>query len=179
YLRATLGASRSLSHPLSAEFERLDDYLQLMAIRMGDRLTYTLDLPPELRNLPVPPLLLQPLVENAIKHGLEPCEECGGIRVRASLAGGGLQLEVADSGVGMGAEAAEAVRSGGGFGLVHVRERLATAYGGRARFDMTQAQPHGTRIVLQLPIDDPIDVQAAVVPPLPAASLSNTTATAS
>ena len=72
YLRATLGASRATLHPLEDEFARLADYLALMAMRMGPRLAYALDLPEPLRGVPVPPLLLQPLVENAIRHGLEP-----------------------------------------------------------------------------------------------------------
>src|SRR5574341_1327605 len=72
FLRATLGASRVGTHPLRAEFERLADYLALMQIRMGERLRVELDLPDELADRPVPALLLQPLVENAIKHGLEP-----------------------------------------------------------------------------------------------------------
>ncbi len=162
YLRATLGASRSLAHPLSAEFERLDDYLQLMAVRMGPRLSYTLDLPADLRGVSIPPLLLQPLVENAIKHGLEPCEECGGITVRASLQAGMLRLEVADNGVGMpvhtnsglGGVMAANERPGTGFGLAQVRERLATMYGGRAEVKIEPVEPHGTRIALRLPIED-------------------------
>ena len=71
FLRATLNASRRPSHPLAAEFTHLDDYLALMAVRMGPRLQVHFDLPEALGPLPVPPLLLQPLVENAIKHGLE------------------------------------------------------------------------------------------------------------
>jgi signal transduction histidine kinase len=174
YLRATLGASRATAHPLSAEFERLDDYLQLMAIRMGERLHYTLELPAELRGVNIPPLLLQPLVENAIKHGLEPCEECGGIRVSAWLESGGLRLEVADTGVGMSETASHRVASGGGFGLVHVRERLAKAYGGRASVNLANETPHGTRITLRLPLEDTIDLQPspAALPAQPATAVS-------
>ena len=83
YLRATLAASRATTHPLQAEFDRLRDYLELMAVRMGPRLRYTLDLPPELATQPVPTLLLQPLVENGIRHGLEPKVDGGSITVRA------------------------------------------------------------------------------------------------
>ncbi len=84
YLRATLGGARTTLHPLADEFDRLRDYLELMAVRMGPRLAYTLDLPEGLQSTPVPPLLLQPLVENAIRHGLEPQVEGGHITVRAS-----------------------------------------------------------------------------------------------
>ncbi len=127
YLRATLNSSRATSHTLRAEFDRLHDYLALMAVRMGPRLQYTLDLPEALAGLPMPPLLLQPLVENAIKHGLEPKIEGGSITVRAHHAAGQLTLEVRDTGVGLPG----AVAPNEGFGLLQVRERLATAYGTR------------------------------------------------
>ena len=80
FLRATLQASRSGTHELAEEFARVDDYLALMAVRMGSRLTVSLELPDALRAIAVPPLLLQPLVENAIKHGLEPQVRAGGSR---------------------------------------------------------------------------------------------------
>ena len=85
YLRATLDASRAANHPLQAEFDRLRDYLELMAIRMGPRLSYAIDLPPQLADWPVPTLLLQPVVENSIQHGLEPKVEGGRITVSARL----------------------------------------------------------------------------------------------
>src|SRR5262249_48132323 len=134
YLRATLAASRSASHPLRAEFDRLRDYLELMSIRMGPRLRYTLDLPAELATQPVPALLLQPLVENSLQHGLEPQVQGGEVSVRAWLEAEHLQLEVADTGIGP--EAAGHDDDGtthAGFGLAQVRERLATAYGPAAQ----------------------------------------------
>ena len=82
YLRATLSASRATLHPLADEMDRLRDYLELMAVRMGPRLAYALEVPEALHAIPVPPLLLQPLVENAIRHGLEPQVEGGGGRPR-------------------------------------------------------------------------------------------------
>ena len=82
---------------------RLADYLELMSVRMGERLRYTLDLPDELRGTPVPPLLLQPLVENSIRHGLEPKVEGGAIDVRARQLDGRLIIEVSDTGVGLDA----------------------------------------------------------------------------
>src|SRR5690606_28396221 len=98
YLRATLGGARSTLHPLQEEFARLADYLEIMAVRMGPRLAFTLGLPEALRTVPMPPLLLQPLVENAIRHGLEPKVGGGEIAVRASTlpspAGTLLVLEV-------------------------------------------------------------------------------------
>jgi signal transduction histidine kinase len=137
YLRATLDASRATTHPLEREFDRLRDYLELMAIRMGPRLSYELRLPQELRAHPVPTLLLQPLVENAIQHGLEPQVQGGRLVVQARAEGADLVLEVRDSGAGLGAP----VQDGHGFGLTQVRERLATLYGPAASLHVLPCPP--------------------------------------
>lgn len=146
YLRATLSASRTTSHPLQAEFDRLRDYLELMAVRMGPRLKYTLDLPTELAGLNVPSLLLQPLVENAIKHGLEPKVQGGSIKVSASLDNGRICLEVHDSGVGLSASAHPE-----GFGLAQVRERLATTFGTKSTLELVAADACGTSARVTFP----------------------------
>lgn len=147
YLRATLSASRVTSHPLQAEFDRLRDYLELMVVRMGPRLRYTLDLPPELAAQPVPTLLLQPLVENSIQHGLEPRVEGGSITVRARRDGARLSLEVSDSGLGF----TDAGPTGTGFGLAQVRERLLTTYGQQAALDLAIPPGGGTTVTLSFP----------------------------
>jgi signal transduction histidine kinase len=138
FLRATLDASRTAHFTLATEFEHCADYLALMAVRMGPRLTVRLDLPSELSGQAVPPLLLQPLVENAIKHGLEPKIEGGRIEVSARLDQGALRLAVRDTGVGLGPAALRqgAPASGSSFGLEQVRARLTTLYGARARFSL-------------------------------------------
>jgi signal transduction histidine kinase len=155
YLRATLSASRADAHPLAAEFERVADYLALMAVRMGPRLTVQLDLPDALRGLPVPPLLLQPLVENAIQHGLEPHVQGGTITVAAARVeaadGPALRLTVTDTGVGLAAADAVAATAGTGFGTRQVRERLATLFGPRARFALSPAEGGGTVASVLLP----------------------------
>ena len=148
YLRATLDASRATQHPLWAEFARLADYLELMAIRMGPRLQVSLDLPDALRDVPVPPLLLQPLVENAIQHGLEPRVQGGQLRVRAWAQAGQLQLEVADTGVGYEPTQVRPDR----FGLSQVRDRVATAYGGAGQVHWQSAPGAGTQVRLSLPM---------------------------
>jgi len=150
YLRVTLSGSRALSHPLAAEFDRLGDYLELMAVRMGPRLRYTLDLPAELREVPVPPLLLQPLVENAIRHGLEPQVEGGEITVRARREGERLRLEVCDTGQGQ-APAGAAPSEGGGFGLAQVRERLATLHGDDGVLQLHPLRGGGTCASISFP----------------------------
>ena len=128
-----MSGSRKGAHPLRDEFDRLADYLALMAVRMGPRLAVQFDLPADLRELPVPPLLLQPLVENAIKHGLEPKVEGGRIEVSARRDAGQLRLTVRDTGVGLARAAAQASSADGThYGTTQVRERLATLYGERA-----------------------------------------------
>jgi signal transduction histidine kinase len=150
FLRATLNASRRPLHPLSEEFARVDDYLVLMAVRMGERLQVRLDLPADLAATPVPPLLLQPLVENGIKHGLEPQVAGGRIEVGAARVDGVLRLTVRDTGVGLGAAAADGTR----FGLAQVRERLRTLYGAAAELRIAPAADAdgGTLVTLTLPL---------------------------
>ena len=165
FLRATLNASRSASHPLEAEFARLRDYLALMELRMGERLQTRFELPPELAGLPLPPLLLQPLVENCIKHGLEPKVEGGRVEVRAVRDGGELVLQVRDTGVGLSDNASDGTR----FGLTQVRERLATLYGAQAGLSLTPCDDSegGTLATIRLPL--PAAVASAPAAPAVAA----------
>ena len=156
FLRATLAASRQAEHPLADEFARIDDYLALMKVRMGDRLRAGIALPPELGAIAVPPLLLQPLVENAIKHGLEPQRGPGDLHVSAAIEGTTLVLAVADSGRGLEAAAAarsrEPVEAGSGFGIAQVRERLQTLHGDAATFTLAPRAGGGTLAEIRLPI---------------------------
>jgi len=148
YLRATLDGSRSTTHSLQAEFDRLHDYLALMAIRMGPRLAYAVVLPDDLAGEQVPTLLLQPLVENSIRHGLEPQVAGGTIRVSARREGSLLVLEVADTGVG-GERVPEDAK---GFGLAQIRERLATLYGPAASLRFEIAPGAGATARIELPL---------------------------
>jgi signal transduction histidine kinase len=152
FLRATLEASRLPEHPLATEFARVADYLALMSIRMGPRLQVALELPPALATRPVPPLLLQPLVENAIKHGLEPHVAGGRLVICAHEEGDVLVLRVRDTGVGL-AQAAAAGTPGTRFGLAQVRERLATLHGARASLQVEPAADAegGTVATVRLP----------------------------
>ena len=149
FLRATLAASRTGTHALADEFARLADYLALMQVRMGDRLRYALDLPAQLAAAAVPPLLLQPLVENSIKHGLEPSVAGGRIVVSAAREGAQLVLRVRDTGCGLGTAAG----ASGQFGLAQVRARLAALHGTAASLTLeapTDAAG-GTLATLRLP----------------------------
>jgi signal transduction histidine kinase len=162
FLRATLGASRVPFHALDAEFARVADYLALMQARMGPRLETKLDLPADLAALQVPPLVLQPLVENAIKHGLEPHVGKGRIEVRAVRDGNRVRLTVRDTGAGVAPGATSAGDAGAGgagngestrFGLEQVRARLAAVYGTAASLELAPADDGegGSRAVVTLP----------------------------
>lgn len=156
YLRATLGASRVTSHALSLEFDRLDDYLALMQIRMGARLRYTLDLPEGLKAAPCPALILQPVVENAVLHGLEPSVVGGAVCVTAVQIDKKIVLTVTDTGLGFeNTEDHTSSESNSGFGLAQLRERLETLYAGQASVEMTAHSPTGTRVTITMPITVP------------------------
>jgi hypothetical protein len=148
YLRATLATTRQDWDTLAGEFALLQSYLEILAIRMGPRLAFELDLPPALATAKLPPMLLQPLVENAIRHGLEPKVDGGHVRVSAREEGSLLLLEVADSGQGLGKSAA----GGTGVGLAHVKERLAAVYGAGASFKTSESGDGGVLVVLRIPL---------------------------
>ncbi len=148
YLRATLAASRVDTVTLDAEFEQLTAYLELMRVRMGERLAYHLDASVAARGQQVPPMLLQPLVENAIKHGLEPAIDGGEIRVSATIEKAQLVLVVEDSGLGAASDVHD------GYGLAQGRARLAVLYGPRATLAVTAVAPHGFRVQIGIPLKE-------------------------
>ena len=150
YLRATLASTRNDKCTLAEEFALLRGYLEILVIRMGPRLAYSLDLPETLARAKLPPMLLQPLVENAIKHGLEPKMDGGTLRVAACAEGRQLVLVVQDSGLGFGA----AATSGTGVGLLHVKERLAAVYGNNATAEIGETAGGGVCITLRLPLQE-------------------------
>lgn len=162
-LRASLSASRAQHSTLGQELDLLRAYLEILSIRMAGRLRYEIEADAPLRALPLAPLLLQPLVENAIQHGLEPKIEGGRVRVSASAGAGSLELVVEDDGVGFGA-----TTRGGGVGLSNLRERLAALYPGAARLAIEDAQP-GTRVRLTLPVAAAASVSAGTSGSGPAA----------
>lgn len=150
YLRATLSSSRSEKTSLAHEFSLMDAYLGLMKVRMGSRLSYALELPDALRSVMVPPMLLQPLVENAIKHGLEPKVDGGDVRIRAERDGSMLRLTVADTGLGL--DAAPDDGNNTHVGLSNIRERLQALYGERAAFALNPNTPSGVIAQLTIPL---------------------------
>jgi sensor histidine kinase YesM len=158
FLRATLAASRHGEVRLADEFAVVRDYLELMSIRMGPRLAFSLDLSQDLADLPVLPMLLQPLVENAVRHGIEPDIDGGRIDVRALVDEDRLVLLVEDTGIGLGPDGpASRGSADGGFGLAQIHERLATAYGDAATLVIEPLRQdgsdrRGTRAELTLPM---------------------------
>ena len=144
-----------LAHDFNNLLAGISGSLELMQTRMGKRLSRRLDLPDDLGRLSVPPLLLQPLVENAIKHGLEPTVAGGWIRVSAQREGGTLVLSVRDTGAGIGGTGLGGLPPGGSrFGIQQVRERLAALYGKSASLELVAASDDegGTLAIVRLPV---------------------------
>ncbi|AIY42810.1 Autolysin sensor kinase [Collimonas arenae] len=153
FLRASLSSSRIEQTTLAQEFSLMEAYLELMSLRMGSRLSFELQLPAALRDTVIAPMLLQPLVENAIKHGLEPKIEGGRIEVSASRHGQLLLLDVCDTGLGLAPEPLQAPASHSShIGLSNIHERLQALYGAQASLSVKPNLPHGVIAQLQLPI---------------------------
>ena len=165
YLRNALPKMRESVSTVGQEVELVRAYLSILQMRMGERLTFDIDVPESLAALPFPPLMLPSLVENAIKHGLEPQREGGSVRISASLDEGRLRLVVADTGRGFG----ETV--GAGVGLANIRERLAALYGDAASLKLEGNEPHGVVATIEVPSDGTrsgAGAGAAGVPPVEA-----------
>ncbi len=147
YLRAALPQMREGSTTLGKEVQLCRAFLEILKFRMEDRLQYTVIVPQGLQSAQFPPMMLQSLVENSIKHGLEPKPEGGSLTISADIANGKLRVTVADTGLGF----AVADQPGTGVGLANVRERLAALYGGAARLDIEANSPTGTIVTIEVP----------------------------
>lgn len=149
-LRAT-AASANESATLSRQVDWTRAYLELLQMRMGPRLEWTIDVDAELNDVVVPPAILQPLVENAVKHGLEPRLAGGAITISAHRRGGMLALDVADTGNGF--RTTQRGADSTGIGLANLRARLAKLYGDRANMIIADNVPSGARVALSLPLE--------------------------
>jgi signal transduction histidine kinase len=147
YLRASLPQMREGSTTLGKEVQLCRAYLEILRFRMEDRLHYSVTVPQGLLSAQFPPMVLQSLIENSIKHGLEPKPEGGTITISADIANGKLRVTVADTGLGF----AGAATGGSGVGLANVRERLAALYGGAARLTIEANAVHGTIVTIEIP----------------------------
>lgn len=149
-LRTNLTRVRAEHTSLGDELAIIDHYLAIQSIRMGDRLHYEISVPDEIKAMPMPPLLLQPLVENAVKHGLEPKPGGGSIRIHiADTGSGNCELRVEDTGLGTEATAST---QGEGVGLHNVRERLQALYGDSASLQLLTLPGGGMRALIRLPL---------------------------
>ena len=151
YLRASLAASRAETATLGAELDQAAAYLDVLAVRMGARLRYRFEIEAGCRDLVIAPMLLQPVVENAVAHGLEPKVEGGEITVRATRQGQQLWIEVSDTGAGLGNAPP---KPGGGVGLSNLRARLRTMYDGAAQVQLLENQPCGITLRITLPLKE-------------------------
>jgi signal transduction histidine kinase len=149
YLHGALPDMRSQASTLGREFDLAGHYLALMAIRFGERLHYRLDCPATLAGMPMPPLLLMTLVENAVKHGVERKPGPVSVTLDAQRAGGAVTVTVGDDGAGIGP-----ALLGSGVGLRNLRQRLSALYGKRAAFDLRRTAAGVTEAVLTLPLTD-------------------------
>lgn len=149
FLRASLSASRADHATLGAEVDLARAYLDLLTVRLGTRLRFRIDVEPSCRDAVIPPMLIQPLVENAVMHGIEPKVAGGTVVVRARRTDAGLCVEVLDDGAGL---VPAAPRPGGGVGLANLRERLRTLHGNSAQVQLLENQDGGVTSRLILPI---------------------------
>jgi LytS/YehU family sensor histidine kinase len=147
YLRAALPRMREEHTTLGQETELAQAYLEVLAIRMGERLRFEIEVPATLRSRGFPPMMLLTVVENAIKHGLNPSPHGGAISIRAKSSGDGFVLRVADSGVGFGV----AATGGTGVGLANTRARLAALYGASASLELAANEPSGVVVTIRIP----------------------------
>lgn len=143
--------------PLREELSFTDDYLDIEVVRFGaDKLKVEKEIDPRTLDVLVPSILLQPLIENSIKHGLEPRIHGGTVTLRSSLDGDRVRIEVADDGVGMGNRPESALRrAGAGIGMKNVQERLEVLYGDQARFTVVSSPGRGTLVSIEIPASLP------------------------
>ena len=137
-------------NPLSEELDLINDYLSIEMIRFGDKLLFEKDVDPATLDKLVPSMLLQPLVENCVKHGLSQKVDGGTVRFRSSLREGRLHLLVEDDGVGI-PEAKLATLREQGIGVSNVNERLKVLFGSDYRMWIDSAPGQGTRIEIEIP----------------------------
>ena len=144
--------------PLREELDFTDDYLDIEVVRFGEKLRVVKEIAPETLDIIVPSMLLQPLIENSIKHGLEPRISGGTITLRSRIADDRLLLEIEDDGVGIEpggpttAPVSGLVREGSGIGMRNVRERIQVLYGDEAHVDIVSRPGRGTRVSLRMPL---------------------------
>ncbi|NKC01698.1 MAG: hypothetical protein GKR90_24795 [Pseudomonadales bacterium] len=156
-LRASLTRTRMAETSLAEELEIAKAYLEIHRIRMRDRLEYEICADEQAKQTPIPPLLVQPLIENAIKHGIDPKEEGGLISISATLEQDSVQISVRDNGMGITPNNA----NGTGTGLSNVRHRLEALYGARGKLRLREHSEGGLEAILTIPRTPESDLNVA------------------
>jgi len=146
YLKAAVPRMHESTSTLEQELQLVRAYLEVMQMRMPDRLQFALRIDPEAKSLQCPPTTLLTLVENAVRHGIDPSEEGGRIDIDVALRQGRCYLRVADTGVGP-----QSTNHGLGTGLSTLRERLQLTFGGDAKLQLMEVQPHGVCVEVDFP----------------------------
>ena len=171
-LRLTLDRVGTQQVPLKDEIDFLRKYLEIEQTRFGDRLMINIDVDPEVLDAPVPNLILQPLVENALRHGVGPRIGVGRVDVKARQVGGGLMLTVRDNGVGLSPDKLNAFHSG--VGLSNTRSRLENLYGDRHRFEFQTPPGGGLLVTIVIPLGhDPESLEPGSGVPSPARAMES------
>ncbi len=145
YLRTSLDRSRKKDSTIGQEMSMIRDYMEIFKLRMGDRFRYRIDIADETKNLPFPPMLIQPLVENALRHGIEPKVEGGEIDIRVSKSKKTIRVVVSDTGMGMPTGA------GAGVGLANIKDRLVALYGDHGKLTLEENHPSGFTAIIEVP----------------------------
>lgn len=161
YLRGALPQMRETGSSLGRELRLVQAYLEVMKMRIEDRLQVVYEVPDGLASAEFPPMMLQSLVENAIKHGIEPKPEGGTVTVVAGVKDGQLWVEVRDTGIGLASDdVLDQPAQGSGIGLRNIRERLAMLYSGAGRLTLRSDDHMGTAVRIAVPyriVASPVD----------------------
>ena len=150
---------------LREEFMHVESYLQIQSIRYKDKFTYSMELPEELENSPTIKLIIQPIVENSIYHGIKYLQECGLITIKAEGSEGKIKITVSDNGVGMDEKTLSSLlsstavhsSSGNGIGLANIDERIRLSYGEEYGLSIVSELDIGTTVTITIPQLSPID----------------------
>ena len=153
FLRYTLHNQPNQKVTLDQELHALSLYMDIERVRFQERLEIVYDIEDDARRLLIPSLIMQPLVENAIKYAIAPAEDGGTITFRAKAMDGRLMLALTDTGPGMEDTGNIVSQSGSGVGLVNTQERLAQIYGDRHRFEVRNIEPKGLGIFITIPLE--------------------------
>lgn len=146
FLRASLHIARDKTVTVAQEMKLIRSYLDIHRVRMGGRLSYTIDMPDSLLAHRIPPLLIQPLVENSLRHGLEPKIGGGEIAITGAPNGGGFAITISDSGIGISENT-----GGNGIGLENIRKRIEMFCNGAGRLVLEKNNPTGVRAIIEIP----------------------------